>query len=109
MEEAVVALGTGNTMIYAGGTDLIGTLRFDVLPDNLYPLTIVSLKGISPSLDYIKEEGGILKIGALTRLADIATSDIIKKRVGSSSPSSFQDSIATYPRNGNNWREHLSV
>jgi hypothetical protein len=55
--------------IIAGGTDLIGTMRFDILPD--YPEAVINLKTI-PSLDYIKEENGVLKMGALTRLEDIA-------------------------------------
>jgi xanthine dehydrogenase YagS FAD-binding subunit len=38
------------------------------------------LKTISPSLEYIKEEGGVLKIGALTRLEDIAASDVVKSK-----------------------------
>ena len=53
----------------AGGTDLIGTMRFEVLRD--YPEVVINLKTI-PGLDYIKEEDGMLKIGALTRLEDIA-------------------------------------
>jgi hypothetical protein len=55
--------------VIAGGTDLIGTMRFEVLRD--YPEVVVNLKTI-PGLDYIKEEDGLLKIGALTRLRDIA-------------------------------------
>jgi xanthine dehydrogenase YagS FAD-binding subunit len=31
-------------------------------------------------LDYIKEEGGMLKIGALTRLEDIAKNDLVQKK-----------------------------
>jgi CO/xanthine dehydrogenase FAD-binding subunit len=34
----------------------------------------------NPDLDYIKEEGGMLKIGALTRLEDIAESEIVKTK-----------------------------
>jgi predicted P-loop ATPase/GTPase len=46
----------------------------------MYPKTVVNLKTISPSLDYIKEEGGTLKIGAMTRLEDIAKSDVVKSK-----------------------------
>jgi xanthine dehydrogenase YagS FAD-binding subunit len=63
LDEAVSALKDGNAMLIAGGTDLIGTLRNYVLPDTMYPETVVNLKSISPSLDYIKEESGTLKIG----------------------------------------------
>jgi xanthine dehydrogenase YagS FAD-binding subunit len=74
--EAVTILAGGNAEVSAGCTDLVGTLRFQILRD--YPTTIVNLKTINPSLDYIKEEGGILKIGALTRLEDIAKSDVVR-------------------------------
>jgi NADPH-dependent glutamate synthase beta subunit-like oxidoreductase/CO/xanthine dehydrogenase FAD-binding subunit len=63
--------------VMAGGTDVIGTLRFDVLRD--HPEAIVNLKTI-PGLDYIREEDGLLKIGALTRLEDIATSPVARSR-----------------------------
>jgi len=75
VDEAALALAQGKSMLLAGGTDVLGTLKEEILPD--YPETIVNLKTITPSLDYIKEEGGILKIGALTRLEDIATSSIV--------------------------------
>jgi xanthine dehydrogenase YagS FAD-binding subunit len=78
IEEAVAHLGGGNAVVNAGGTDLIGTLRFEILPASMYPKKIVNLKTISPSLEYIKEEGGTLKIGALTRLEDIAESSVCK-------------------------------
>ena len=63
--------------VLAGGTDLVGTMRFDVLHD--YPEVLINLKTI-PGLDFIKEEDGTLKIGALTRLDDIATDSIIRNR-----------------------------
>ena len=75
VDEAVAALGQGNAWACAGGTDLLGTMKFYILRD--YPDTVVNLKTISPSLDYIKEEGGVLKVGALTRLEDIAKSDVV--------------------------------
>jgi len=78
--EAVAALAKGKAMVNAGGTDLIGTLRFNVLPEDMYPETVVNIKTITPNLDYIKEEGGILKIGALTRLEDIAKSTTVKTK-----------------------------
>jgi NADPH-dependent glutamate synthase beta subunit-like oxidoreductase/CO/xanthine dehydrogenase FAD-binding subunit len=63
--------------VLAGGTDLFGTMRFEILRD--YPETVINLKTI-PGLDYVKESDGVLKIGALTRLQDIATNPIIKKK-----------------------------
>jgi NADPH-dependent glutamate synthase beta subunit-like oxidoreductase/CO/xanthine dehydrogenase FAD-binding subunit len=63
--------------ILAGGTDLIGTMRFDILPE--YPSIIVNLKTI-PGMEGIKEENGVLKIGAMTRLEEIAANAIVKNR-----------------------------
>ena len=63
--------------VLAGGTDLVGTMRFEVLHD--YPEVLINLKTI-PGLDYIKEENGTLKIGALTRLEDIAAHSIVRNR-----------------------------
>lgn len=80
VEGALSALRAANAWAMAGGTDLVGTMRFEVLPDNMYPKILVNLKTITPSLDYIKEENGMLKIGALTRLEDIAKSSVIKSK-----------------------------
>jgi len=80
VEEAVSALRASNAWALAGGTDLVGTMRFEVLPDALYPQILVNLKTIAPSLDYIKEEKGMVKIGALTRLEDIAKSSVVKSK-----------------------------
>ncbi len=63
--------------IIAGGTDLLGELKDAVLPN--YPEVVVNLKTI-PGLDYIREENGVLHIGALTRLEDITTNDLIRER-----------------------------
>jgi xanthine dehydrogenase YagS FAD-binding subunit len=74
VDEAVDALGP-KAAIYAGGTDLFGYMKAMVSPDA--PETLVNIKGIS-GLDYITEEGGMLKIGALTKLADIAASSVVQ-------------------------------
>lgn len=55
--------------VIAGGTDLLGQMKDDILPE--YPEVIVNIKTIS-GLDYIREEGKTLRLGALTRLEDIA-------------------------------------
>jgi xanthine dehydrogenase YagS FAD-binding subunit len=75
--EAKTALAGGKATPIAGGTDLLGTLKDAVLPAS--PASLVNIKTISPSLDYIKEEAGLLKIGATTRLADIASHAAINK------------------------------
>jgi xanthine dehydrogenase YagS FAD-binding subunit len=75
--EASSILQSGNAAIISGGTDLLGTMRFEILPT--YPDVLVNIKTI-PGLEYIKEEGGILKIGALTRLEDIAKNELIRTK-----------------------------
>jgi xanthine dehydrogenase YagS FAD-binding subunit len=52
----------GRAKLIAGGTDLLGTLKDKILPT--YPETIINIKTI-PNLDYIREDDGGLKIGAL--------------------------------------------
>jgi xanthine dehydrogenase YagS FAD-binding subunit len=79
LEEAAAALAETGTMAIAGGTDLVGTLRFSVLRDASYPVKLVNLKTIS-GLDYIKEESGTLKIGALALLEDIAVNTTVKTK-----------------------------
>jgi xanthine dehydrogenase YagS FAD-binding subunit len=77
VEEASAALLKGKAMPLAGGTDLLGAMRFEVLPS--YPDIVVNLKAI-PGLDYIKEETGLLKIGAMTRLEDIAKNAVVQAK-----------------------------
>jgi xanthine dehydrogenase YagS FAD-binding subunit len=77
IEEAASILRGGNAAVISGGTDLLGGMRFEILPD--YPEVLVNLKTI-PGLDYIREEAGMLKIGALTRLEDIAKNSLIKTK-----------------------------
>lgn len=82
VEEAVsiMARYEGKAWAIAGGTDLLTILRFQPLPDDLYPEVLVNLKTISPSLEYVKEENGVLKIGALTRLEDIAKNSLVNDK-----------------------------
>lgn len=79
VEEAVSELNQygGKAAVIAGGTDILGAMKDMILPEN--PEALVNIKTI-PGLDYIKEEGGMLKIGALTKLQDIAESDIVKSK-----------------------------
>ena len=76
IDEAVTALGGSNAWAFSGGTDVLGMLRAEALSKDMYPETLVNLKTI-PGLDYIKEEGGMLKIGALTLLEDIAINSTV--------------------------------
>ena len=79
VDEAVSHLSRygGDASAIAGGTDLLGKMKDRILPR--YPEAIVNLKTI-PGLDFIREENGELAIGALTRLADIASDPIVGGR-----------------------------
>lgn len=79
VEEATSILrqSKGRAEIIAGGTDLLGQVKDDILPE--YPEVLVNIKTI-PGLDYIKEEDRTLKIGALTRLEDIANDETVKHK-----------------------------
>jgi len=74
--EASAALGDGAAII-AGGTDILGSLKGMIYPDP--PTKLVNIKNI-PGLDYIKEEGGMLKIGALTKLVTIHESSVVQSK-----------------------------
>ena len=79
LDEAVSLLKKydGEAVLNAGGTDLIGILKDDILPK--YPEAVINIKTI-PGLESIREEDGTLKIGSLARLHDIGSSAIIKER-----------------------------
>jgi xanthine dehydrogenase YagS FAD-binding subunit len=77
LAEAKTALTGGKATLIAGGTDLIGTLKDNILP--AYPEALINIKTI-PGLEGIKEEAGMLKIGAATKLADIAASPVVKEK-----------------------------
>jgi xanthine dehydrogenase YagS FAD-binding subunit len=62
--------------VIAGGTDIIGKMKDEVLP--VYPEALVNIKGIS-GLDSIEVGKNSVKIGSLTRLEDIAHSEEIKE------------------------------
>lgn len=67
----------GKAVLNAGGTDLLGVLKDEIFSE--YPSVVINLKTIS-GLDSISENNGGLKLGALTKLSDIANSLLIKKR-----------------------------
>jgi len=78
VQEAVLLLRRygKKARIIAGGTDLLGVLKDEILPE--YPEAIVNIKTI-PDMEFIREDEGVLRIGALTKLEDIAESQIISK------------------------------
>ena len=77
LDEAIAALRRygKKAAVIAGGTDLLGKMKDEILPT--YPEALVNIKNI-PGLDYVTRKGDALAIGSLTRLEDIATNDIIR-------------------------------
>lgn len=65
----------GKAKIFAGGTDLLGTLKAEILP--VYPEALINIKTIK-DLNFIKEDDAGLTIGALAKLNDVAQSSVIK-------------------------------
>lgn len=61
--------------VLAGGTDLLPMMKLRMVT----PECIVSLNRIA-GLDYIREEGEELRIGALTRISTLLASDLIKEK-----------------------------
>jgi xanthine dehydrogenase YagS FAD-binding subunit len=67
----------GNANLIAGGTDLMGVLKDEILPD--YPGAIINIKTI-PGLDDVKENKKGLKIGALAKLTDVVAHPLVRKK-----------------------------
>jgi xanthine dehydrogenase YagS FAD-binding subunit len=74
---AIMESYAGKARIIAGGTDLLSELKKDILAS--YPEALINIKTI-PNQSYIKEEGEMLKIGAMTALEDISNSKIIRNK-----------------------------
>ena len=79
VDEAVALMGRygERAAVIAGGTDVLGKMKDAILP--AYPEALVNIKTIK-GLSYIKESGGMLDIGALTLLAEIADSATVKSK-----------------------------
>ena len=83
--------------VIGGGTDLLGEFKDSILDE--LPEVIVNIKSI-PGLDYVQEDGESLKIGALTRLEDIARHKTIKENY----PVLSQAAARWRPRSGETQR-----
>ncbi len=79
IDEAISALRRygERANIIAGGTDLLGMMKDEILPR--YPEALINIKTI-PGLEFLKEESGVLRIGALSRLEDIAKEPLILEK-----------------------------
>jgi len=78
--EAVAAITDPSVRVIAGGTDLLNALQLGIYSSTTaipYPTTLVNLKTI-PNMDYITVASGTLKVGALAKLADIASSSVVQ-------------------------------
>jgi xanthine dehydrogenase YagS FAD-binding subunit len=67
----------GKANLNAGGTDLLGLLKDEILPD--YPEALINIKTI-PGLDAVEENEKGLKIGALSKLVDVSAHPLITER-----------------------------
>jgi xanthine dehydrogenase YagS FAD-binding subunit len=79
LDAAIAALQRygGRAQIIAGGTDILGKMKDSILPE--YPEALINIKNIA-GLDFLKEEKGVLRIGALTRLEDIGKEPLIREK-----------------------------
>ena len=79
VDEAVSALRRygDRASLIAGGTDILGKMKDEILPK--YPEALIDIKTI-PGLDFVREETGVLRIGALARLEDIAKEPLILQK-----------------------------
>ena len=75
-EEAAQNAGA-DAVIIAGGTDLLGTLKDEILPT--YPKTVVNIKTVADGA-YITEDGDMVRIGALTKVKDVAESELVNEK-----------------------------
>ena len=79
VEEACKLLAEydGRAVLYAGVTDLLGTLKGDYLIE--YPEALINIKTIA-GLDRIAESKGTLRIGALAKLSTLVSSALLNER-----------------------------
>lgn len=76
VDEAVQQLRTAGAHVHAGGTDLVGCLRDGVFDAE----RLVSISAVSALGGIREQSGGGLRIGALTRLSEIAASPVVAER-----------------------------
>jgi xanthine dehydrogenase YagS FAD-binding subunit len=78
LAEATKALSVKGAWVHAGGTDLVGFARSEILPVE----KVVSISGLKQLKGISTQPGGGLKIGALTPLVDIASNTEIATKYG---------------------------
>lgn len=76
LSEAIGLLsGDEGAKVLAGGQSLIPMLKLRIAS----PTLLVDI-GRIPGLEYIRESDGFLRIGAMTRMADVAASELLRKK-----------------------------
>ena len=77
VEDAIAILGKNSeAKILAGGQSLIALMKLRLAS----PAVLVDINRID-GLNYIKEDDGWLKIGAMTRESDLDASDLVRKNI----------------------------
>jgi len=76
VEEAVEQLRTPGAHVHAGGTDLVGCLRDGVFDAE----RVVSIGAVKALTGFREQSGGGLRIGALTRVAEVAAHPVVAER-----------------------------
>jgi len=76
LDEALRHLGAEGARVHAGGTDLLGCLRDGVFGAT----TVVSLTGLPDLAGISRTPDGGVRIGALTKVADVAADSVIRER-----------------------------
>ena len=76
IQEAVKQVSSKGARIHAGGTDLLGCLRDEILETS----KVVSLRQLKELRGILGTKEGGLRIGALTTITEVANSQVIKER-----------------------------
>ena len=76
LSDAIKQLGTEGARAHSGGTDLVGCLRDGVMQAK----TVVSLSALKDMRGISATADGGLRIGALTTIAEIAASPLVKEK-----------------------------
>ena len=77
VDAAVAELQKGGAAVLAGGTDIVQGLKGMISPNP--PDTLVNIKPVA-ALSKLAEEGGMLKIGPLTTLTELAESSVVQTK-----------------------------
>ena len=78
VEEAVALLGrNGDAKLMAGGQTLLPAMKLRLAS----PSDVIDLSQLRGTLAGVADEGGKIAIGALTRHGEIATSDLLKRKI----------------------------